>query len=68
MSLLATIIGALLAGALFGAIPFFLGKKFNKEQLGFIGFIACIICNFFLGIFLSIPCCIIFSAIILLKK
>lgn len=34
------IIGSLLAGALIGLIPFFLGRKYGKATLGIVGLVV----------------------------
>lgn len=65
--LLGAIIGSLISGALVGLIPLFLGKKFNKVKLGQIGFAGCLLGSFLAGLLLSIPICIIFSAIIIIS-
>ncbi len=62
------IIGSLLAGALIGLIPFFLGRKYGKATLGIVGLVVCILCNFLLGMLLSIPACLVFVLIIMLTR
>ena len=62
-----TLIGALIGGIIVGLIPFFLGKKRNNEGIGTAGLIACVVCNLLLGLLLSIPCCIVFVILILVK-
>ncbi len=62
------LVGALIMGIIVGLIPFFLGKKKNNEGIGTAGLIACVVCNIALGLLLSIPCCIIFVIIILVKS
>lgn len=66
--LFGTIVGALVAGALIGLIPFFLGRKYGKATLGAVGLVVCILCNFLLGMLLSIPACLVFVLIILLTR
>lgn len=61
-------ISSLISGAIVGAIPGFIGYKKRKKGLAVAGFISCVIGSFLLGLFLSIPLCIIFILIILLKK
>lgn len=62
---MATIIGSLVAGIVFGVIPLVLGLAKGKGGLGAIGFVCCIVGSFIFGIFLSLPCCIGFTAAIL---
>lgn len=59
------VVGAVVMGALVGLIPLILGMKRGKTGLGVAGIISCIVGNFILGIFLSIPICIIFVVVIL---
>ena len=62
------LVGALIMGIIVGLIPFFLGRKKNNEGIGTAGLIACVVCNIALWLLLSIPCCIIFVIIILVKS
>ena len=48
VSAISSIVGALVAGVIVGLIPFFLGRKWGKQQLGTIGLVVCILCNFLL--------------------
>ena len=64
----AVIFGALMGGALFGLIPGIIGYKRGKQKLATIGFISCVVGSFLLGLFLSIPICIIFTVIILISS
>ncbi|MDE6221837.1 MAG: hypothetical protein K2G51_15680 [Lachnospiraceae bacterium] len=66
--LIGTVVGALFAGALIGLIPFFLGRKWGKQRLGTVGLVVCILCNFLLGIWLSIPACLIIIVVMLLTR
>ena len=65
---MAVIMGAIIAGAIFGAIPAGLGKRYGQETLGWSGFGACVVGSFIAGMFLSVPCCIVFTVIILARK
>ena len=56
--------GALLMGAALGAIPMIVGYRRNKKGLGIAGLVCCIAGSLFLGLFLSIPFCVIFTVII----
>ena len=62
-----TIFGALAMGALCGLAPFYLGKNYNKNNLGMVGFFVCVICGFILGALLAIPVAGVFSLIIYLS-
>ncbi len=68
ISLGAAVFGSLVAGALIGLIPLILGQKRGMRGVGIGGFIGCIVGSFILGLFLSIPVCLIFTLIILLSK
>lgn len=63
----AMIFGALMMGALLGLIPGIIGYKKDKQRLAIGGFIACVIGSFIMGLFLSVPICIIFTIIILVS-
>ena len=60
--------GAIIAGAVFGAIPAILGAVKGKIGLGIGGFFSCIIGSIILGMLLSIPLCAIFVYLILKKN
>lgn len=64
----AVIFGALTMGAILGLIPGIIGYKKGKQGLAIGGFIACIIGSFLLGLFLSVPMCVIFTVIILISS
>ena len=59
------IIGALVGGFVVGLIPLILGLKFKQTGMAVGSFIATIIGSCILGIFLSIPICVISSIIII---
>lgn len=65
----AVIIGAVVMGAVIGLIPFFIGRSRGHMTAGVVCWILCIIGNFFLGLLLSVPICIV-SVVVLfcLKK
>lgn len=65
---IAAIIGSLVMGAIVGAIPGITGAVKGKIGLAIGGFCACVICNFILGLLLSIPACIIFMFLIFKKS
>lgn len=64
----AVIFGALMMGAILGFIPGFIGYKKGKQGLAIGGFIACVVGSFLMGLFLSVPMCIIFTVIILISS
>lgn len=64
----AVIFGALTKGAILGLIPGIVGYKKGKQGVAIGGFIACVIGSFLLGLFLSVPMCIIFTVIILISS
>lgn len=66
--MIASIIGALVMGGIVGLIPYFYAKNKFEEKLGMVGLLACVLCNFISGLSLSIPCCIVFLIIILVKS
>lgn len=68
MSIIATIAGAVIMGGIVGLIPFFLGKKKGFQTLGTVGLLGCILANFLIGLYGSIPVCIVFLIIIAVKK
>lgn len=56
--------GSLIYGALIGCICLVCGAIQGKVALGFAGFIVCLVGNFILGIFLSIPALVLFLVLI----
>ena len=64
---LAIIIGALLSGALVGAVPAICGAVKHKIGLAVGGFFACLASGFLLGLLLSIPVCAVFLYLIFKK-
>lgn len=62
------ILGALIAGAIFGAIPAICGAVKGKIGLGLGGFFACLVCSLILGMILAIPCCALFLFLIFRKN
>ena len=61
-------IGAILSGAVVGAIPAILGATKGKINLGLYGFAACVAGSILLGLILSIPICAVFVYLILKKS
>ena len=64
----ATIVGAILMGALIGLIPLFLARNKGYSGLGWIFWSLCLLGNFVLGLYLSVPICLVEVVIILIKK
>ena len=64
---LAPIIGALLAGLIVGAIPAICGAIRGRIGLAIVGFVACVVSAFLLGLLLAIPVCAIFLFLIFRK-
>lgn len=63
----AAVIGSLVMGALLGLIPGIVGYRKGKQGLALGGFFACVAGSFLLGLFLSVPLCIIFTTVILVS-
>lgn len=61
------VLGALIAGALIGAVPAICGAIKGKIGLAVGGFFACLVCSLILGMILSIPCCAVFLFFIFRK-
>lgn len=61
------ILGALIAGAIIGAVPAICGAVKGKIGLAVGGFFACLVCSLILGMILSIPCCAVFLFFIFKK-
>lgn len=61
------IIGAIIMGAVIGAIPAICGAIKGKLSLAVGGFFSCLIASLLLGMLLSIPVCAIFLYLIFKK-
>ncbi len=61
------IIGSLITGAVIGAIPAICGAIKGKINLSIIGFFACLLSAFVLGMILAIPVCAVFIWLIFKK-
>ncbi len=61
------IIGALITGAIIGAIPALCGAIKGKISLAVIGFFSCLISALILGMILAIPVCAVFIFLIFKK-
>ena len=62
------IIGALITGAVIGAIPAICGAVKGKIKLAVLGFIACVFSALLLGMILAIPVCAVFLWLIFKKE
>ena len=62
------IIGALVMGVVIGLVPLICGIVKRRIGLGLGGFAACIVGSLILGVFLSIPMCILFTILIFVLK
>jgi MFS family permease len=60
--------GAIITGALIGLIFLILALRKGRRKLAIIGFVSCIVANFVLGLFLSIPVFIILCLVLYLGK
>ena len=65
---LGAIIGSLITGAIIGAIPAICGAIKGKIQLALIGFFACLVSSFILGMILALPVCAVFLWLIFKKE
>lgn len=61
------IIGSIVSGAIIGAIPAICGAIKGKINLAIIGFFACLVASFILGLILAVPVCAIFLWLIFKK-
>lgn len=66
--MIGTIIGSLIAGCIVGLPPFIWARKKGYNTLGVVSILLCVLGNFILGLFLSVPICIIFLIVIAVKK
>jgi hypothetical protein len=64
---LSVIIGSLIAGAIIGAIPAICGAIKGKIILAIVGFLACLVASYLLGMILAIPVCAVFLWLIFKK-
>ena len=61
------ILGALIAGALIGAVPAICGAVKQKIGLAIGGFFACLVSGLLLGMILAFPVCAVFLFLIFKK-
>lgn len=62
------LIGSIGVGCIMGAIPAICGAVKGKIRLAVIGFFACVISGFLLGLLLSVPVCAVFVFLIFKRK
>ena len=62
------LVGGLVVGVLCGLAPLLIGRKRNRQALGKVGLIACIVSGLILGLILAIPVSIIFTMVIFFSK
>ena len=62
------IIGSIITGTIIGAIPAICGAIKGKIKLAVIGFFACLLSAFLLGMILAIPVCAVFLWLIFKKE
>lgn len=60
--------GSLLMGALIGLIPFFYGRKKGHDTMGLVCMLVCMLASFILGLYLSVPACLISVIVIAVQK
>lgn len=62
------IIGSLIGGCVVGLLPFIWARKKGYNTLGLVSMLLCVLGNFLLGLYLSVPICIILLIVIAVKK
>ncbi len=67
-TLIAKFVGALVGGVLFGLVPFFVARSRGQQTLGVAGLICCIVGSLLMGLFLSVPCALVFTVVALVRK
>lgn len=65
---MAIIIGSLIGGCVVGLLPFIWARKKGYDTLGVVSILLCVLGNFILGLYLSVPICIILLIVIAVKK
>ena len=63
-----TVFGAVVMGLLIGLIPFFIARKQNNGKAGIICLLTCALANFILGLYLSVPVCLICCIVLVVKN
>jgi len=57
--------GALLGGAIVGLLPLIVGLRRGRRAFAFASWASCIVANFLLGIFLSVPLAVVLTVVAL---
>ncbi len=65
---IASIIGALVVGFVFGLVPLICGLVKKRVGLAIGGFAACLVGGFILGLILALPMCALFTVLIFVTK
>ena len=65
---LTVLLGAIIGGALVGAVPAICGAIKGKLGLAIVGFLTCMLASLILGMILSIPACAVFLYLIFKKN
>lgn len=65
---IASIIGALAVGFVFGLVPLICGLVKKRVGLAIGGFAACLVGGFILGLILALPMCALFTVLIFVTK
>jgi len=56
--------GALLGGAIVGLLPLLVGLHRGRRTFAFASWVSCIVANFLLGVFLSVPLAVVLTVIV----
>ncbi len=56
--------GAFLGGAIIGLLPLIVGLRRGRRTFAFASWASCIVANFLLGIFLSVPVAVVLTVIV----
>ncbi|MBR6401154.1 MAG: hypothetical protein IKS17_08055 [Firmicutes bacterium] len=62
------IVGAVCVGIITGLIPLIVGLRKDKTGLAIGGFFSCLVSGLLLGLILALPCCGVFTYLILKEK
>ncbi len=57
--------GALLGGAIVGLLPLLVGLRRGRRTFAWASWVSCIVANFLLGIFLSVPLAVVLTVVVL---
>ena len=56
--------GALLGGAIVGLLPLIAGLRRGRRTFAFASWVSCMVANFLLGIFLSVPLAVVLTVVV----